>query len=397
MRTVAVVGASLAGLSTARALREQGYDGRVVVIGAEKHRPYDRPPLSKAFLTGSCSEEELALGNPDDDALVLDWRLGDAAVELSPADRTVTLASGAKVRADAVVIATGANPRRLPGSANLGGVHVLRTLDDALALRSDLARAQRLVVIGAGFIGAEVASSARSLGLDVTIVEALPTPLTVPLGTAMGAVCGGLHADHGVRLLTGRGVAGLRGSGSGHVESVELTDGTWLPADVVVVGIGALPNVAWLAGAGLQVERGVVTDAACATNIPGIVAVGDCAVSYDQQAGGVVATEHWTHALEQPATAVATLLGRSLPARPRSAVPYFWSDQYGVRIQFAGHRRDGDSVRVVAGDPQDRCFVAVYERDGEAVAVLGMDQPKLFTRWRRQLATGYGTAVGAAP
>ncbi|HEV7896863.1 MAG TPA: FAD-dependent oxidoreductase [Planosporangium sp.] len=381
IRRIAVVGASLAGLAAARALRQQSYDGAIIAIGAERHEPYDRPPLSKAFLTGACAASDLALGDPDE-ALDVDWRLGTAAARLDPRERAVTLADGQEIRADGVILATGARARRLPGTEGRRGVHTLRTLDDAVALRADLADAERLVVIGAGFIGAEVASSARSLGLDVTVVEAVDTPLAGPLGVEMGSACAGLHADHGVRLLTGTGVARL--VGSGRVEAVELADGTRLPADVVVVGIGAQPNVEWLAGSGLEIAGGVVTDAAGATNLPGVVATGDCAASFSPYAAGVVRTEHWTHAHEQPAAAVATLLGAR---REHTAVPYFWSDQYGVRIQFAGHRAEGDTVRVVEGDPDHRSFLALYERDGRPVAVLGMNQPKLFTRARRQLRT----------
>jgi NADPH-dependent 2,4-dienoyl-CoA reductase/sulfur reductase-like enzyme len=384
--TVAVVGASLAGLSAARALRGQGWDGRVVVIGDEPHRPYDRPPLSKDFLAGSFPRADLDLTGPDDDDLDLDWRLGTAAVALDAAGRSVRLADGSEVRADGVVIATGARARTLPGGEEHrpAGVHVLRTLDDALALREELRPGRSLVVIGAGFIGAEVASTARGLGLDVTVVEALPVPLAGPLGPEMGAVCGELHAAHGTRLLTATGVTGLAASG-GRVTGVELSDGRVLPADVVVVGIGAQPNVEWLAGSGLTLAGGVVTDARGATDLPGVVAVGDCAAAWSPAAGRHVRTEHWTHALEQPAAAVATLLGGPLPADPAPA--YFWSDQYGARIQFAGSRREGDEVRLVEGSLEQRSFLAVYERDGAPVAVLGVDQPRLFTRWRRQLRT----------
>ncbi|MGK5112305.1 NAD(P)/FAD-dependent oxidoreductase [Geodermatophilus sp. CPCC 205506] len=386
--TVAVVGASLAGLSAARALREQSYDGRIVVIGDEVHAPYDRPPLSKEFLAGTASLDDVALGTPDDDQLGIEWRLGTTAVGLDHLGRSVLLSDGSAVRADGVVLATGARARRLPGSEGLDGVHVLRSLDDAIALRDDLAAAERLVVIGAGFIGAEVASTARGLGLDVTVVETQPVPLAGPLGADMGAVCAGLHADHGTRLLAGTGVAGL--VGSGRVEAVELTDGTRLPADVVVVGIGAVPNTEWLADSGVALGNGVLTDARGATNVPGVVAVGDCAAAWSASAERHVRIEHWTSALEQPATAVATLLGGATPAP--TPVPYFWSDQYGARIQFAGSRREGDVARVVEGSCADRSFLVVYERDGNPVAVLGMNQPRLFTRWRRQLRSAVPTA-----
>src|SRR3954469_7101258 len=379
--TVAVVGASLAGLSAAGGLRNQCYDGRIVVIGDEPHAPYDRPPLSKEFLAGTASLDDIALGAPDDEELCLDWRLSTTAVGLDRISRSVLLDDGSEVRADGVVLATGARARRLPGSEGLGGVHVLRSLDDAIALRDDLASAGRLVVIGAGFIGAEVASTARKLGLEVTVVEAMPVPLAGPVGAEMGAVCAELHADHGTRLLTGTGVAGL--VGTSRVEAVELADGTRLPADVVVVGIGATPNIEWLAESGGTLGNGVLTDARGATNIPGVIAVGDCAATWSVSAERHVRIEHWTNALEQPATAVATLLGRGIPAP--APVPYFWSDQYGARIQYAGARREGDVVRVVEGSYADASFLAVYESAGDPVAVLGMNQPRLFTRWRRQL------------
>jgi 3-phenylpropionate/trans-cinnamate dioxygenase ferredoxin reductase component len=387
-RTVAVVGASLAGLSAARALRAQGFAGRVVLIGEEAHAPYDRPPLSKDFLAGVASRSDLALEAPDDARLDLDWRLGVAAVSLHPADRAIELADGTEVRADGVVLATGARARRLPGTESVAGVHVLRTLDDAVALGADLRPGAHLVVIGAGFVGAEVASTARTLGLEVTVVEGLPVPLAGPLGTQVGAIVAGLHADHGTRLITGTGVARL--VGTGRVEAVELADGRRLPADVVVVGIGAQPNIEWLEGSGLELAGGVVTDQFGATAIPEVVAAGDCAVAWSPTTGTHRRVEHWTHALEVPTAAVATLLGAPAPPPP---LPYFWSDQYGARIQFAGHRHADDEVRIVEGDPDDRSFLAVYERAGEPVAVLGMNQPRLFTRWRRQLRA----AVPAAP
>jgi NADPH-dependent 2,4-dienoyl-CoA reductase/sulfur reductase-like enzyme len=385
--TIAVVGASLAGLSAARALRSQCYDGRIVVIGNEAHLPYDRPPLSKDFLAGVASLDDIALGSPDDEDLQLEWRLGTAAVGLNPLGRSVQLRDGSEIRADGVVLATGARARMLPGTEGLAGVHVLRSLDDALALREDLATAERLVVIGAGFIGAEVAATARTLGLEVTVVETQPVPLAGPLGSDMGAVCAELHGDHGTRLLVGTAVAGL--VGTSRVEAVELVDGTRLPADVVVVGIGAIPNIEWLADSGVALGNGVLTDARGATNVPGVVAVGDCAATWSASSERHVRIEHWTNALEQPATAVGTLLGATEPAP--TPVPYFWSDQYGARIQFAGSRREGDVARVVEGSCADRSFLVVYEREEQPVAVLGMNQPRLFTRWRRQLRSAVPT------
>ncbi|MET7657250.1 FAD-dependent oxidoreductase [Streptomyces sp. NPDC005486] len=383
MRTVAVVGASLAGLSAARSLRKRGYDGRLVVIGDEIHRPYDRPPLSKEFLAGTLGEADLSLETDDED-LRAEWLLGARATGLDRTERAVRLADGREVRTDGLVIATGAAARMLPGTEGLAGVHSLRTLDDARALRDELARGGRLVVIGGGFIGAEVASTARALGLDVTVVEVAPTPLAGPLGATMGSVVSALHADHGVRLLCGVGVKGLRGES--RVDAVLLEDGRSIPADIVVVGVGARPCVEWLEGSGVELDNGVKCGADGRTSLAGVVAVGDCANWYDPRAGAHRRVEHWTGARERPDAAVATLLagGAVEPGVPRP--PYFWSDQYGVRIQFAGHAAGADSVTVEEGAADDRDVLAVYRRAGRPVAVLGMNQPRLFTRWRKQLS-----------
>jgi NADPH-dependent 2,4-dienoyl-CoA reductase/sulfur reductase-like enzyme len=383
VRTVAVVGASLAGLSAARSLRKQGYDGRLVVIGDELHRPYDRPPLSKEFLAGTLGEADLSLETDDED-LRAEWLLGARAAGLDRTERAVRLADGREVRADGIVIATGAVARTLPGSEGLAGVHTLRTLDDARALRDELARGGRLVVIGGGFIGAEVASTAYALGLDVTVVEAAPTPLAGPLGARMGDIVSALHVDHGVRLLCGVGVKGL--SGERRVEAVLLEDGRSIPGDIVVVGVGARPCVEWLEGSGVELDNGVKCGADGRTSLAGVVAVGDCASWYDPRAGAHRRVEHWTGARERPDAAIATLLagGAVEPGVPRP--PYFWSDQYGVKIQFAGHAAAADSVTIEAGAADDRDVLAVYRRAGVPVAVLGMNQPRLFTRWRKQLA-----------
>ncbi|MGW2648883.1 NAD(P)/FAD-dependent oxidoreductase [Streptomyces sp. NPDC001393] len=384
MRTVAVVGASLAGLSAARSLRKRGYDGRLVVVGAELHRPYDRPPLSKEFLTGAVGEAELALER-DDEELQAEWVLGARATGLDRTERAIRLADGRELRADGVVIATGAAARTLPGTEGLAGVHVLRTLDDARALRDDLARGGRVVVIGGGFVGAEVASTAYALGLDVTVVEAAPTPLAGPLGEAMGRIVSALHADHGVRLLCGVGVKGL--SGERRVDAVLLEDGRSIPADTVVVGVGARPCVEWLEGSGVALDNGVKCGADGRTSVAGVVAVGDCASWYDPHTGVHRRVEHWTGALERPDAAVAALLahGATEPGVPRP--PYFWSDQYGVKIQFVGHAAGADSVTVEEGSTDDRSFLAVYRRADRPVAVLGMNQPRLFTRRRKQFAS----------
>jgi NADPH-dependent 2,4-dienoyl-CoA reductase/sulfur reductase-like enzyme len=403
MNTVAVVGASLAGLSAARGLRAAGFEGRLIVIGDEKHDPYDRPPLSKDFLAGRQEAADLALAVPTDADLRIEWRLGERATGLHAhgGGYRISLEGGVPVDADGVVVATGARARQLPGGGGLRGVHTLRTLDDALALRADLTPGARLVVVGGGFIGAEIAATARELGARVTIVEIAATALAGPLGEELGAVFAALHAQRGVQVLTGVGVQTLiAGDGeaaaarSDTVGSVRLADGRELPCDVVVVGIGSIPNTEWLAGSGLagagpdgDLAGGVLIGADGTTNLPGVVATGDCAATHSQFAGRVVRYEHWTNALQHPAVAAAALLGAEPPRQPaNAAVPYFWSDQYGMKMQFAGHYHPGDTVEVVEGDVAAHDFVAVYRRDGEPVAVLGIGRPKVFGRWRKQLA-----------
>lgn len=377
--SVLVVGASLAGHATARALRAQGYDGRITLVGEEPERPYDRPPLSKDFLAGRVSEAELALETTAED-LQVEWLLGSTATALDVADRRVTLDDGRTLAADAVVLATGSRARRLPGRAHeLAGVHTVRNLADARALRAELVPGVRVVVVGAGFIGAEVASTVHGLGLDVTVVEAAPAPLSGPLGVELGLVVATLHARHGVHLECGVPVAGLLGTD--RVTGVELVDGTVLPADVVVVGIGSLPAVDWLADSGLDLTGGVVCSSTGAA-APGIWAVGDCAAWYDPVRGHPHRLEHWTDALERPAAMVRAMLGQ--PAGTARA-PYFWSEQYGVMIQFAGRHLGGEQVSIEAGGADTADVLATYRRDGELVGVLGMNQPKLFTRARRTL------------
>jgi NADPH-dependent 2,4-dienoyl-CoA reductase/sulfur reductase-like enzyme len=383
VKHVAVIGASLAGLSAARALRAQGFDGQLTIVGGEDRRPYDRPPLSKEFLAGDIGEDALVL-EADDDDLDAEWLLGLHATRLDAGATAVHLDNGTAIHADGIVIATGARARAWPGTEGLAGVHVLRTVDDAVALRDDLRPGARLVVIGAGFIGAEVASTAAKLGLDVTVVEAALAPLAGPLGVQLGAAVARLHTENGTRLLCGAPVAGL--TGSDRVTGIELADGRRLAADVVVVGIGAIPNVEWLRDSTIELANGVVCDAGGATCVPNVVAVGDCAAWHEPSIGWPHRVEHWTGALERPATAVATLLAGGTHNGIAPKPPYFWSDQYGRRIQFAGIAHTGDEITFEVGTVRDDSFLATYRRRGEPVAVLGVDQPKLFTRLRRQLA-----------
>jgi NADPH-dependent 2,4-dienoyl-CoA reductase/sulfur reductase-like enzyme len=383
VKRIAVIGASLAGLSAARALRAQGFDGGLTIVGGERQRPYDRPPLSKEFLAGDVDEACLAL-EPDDEDLQAEWLLGVSAIGLDPDARTVDLDDGSQLSGDGVVLATGSRARTWPGTEALAGVHVLRTIEDAVRLRADLRPGARLVVIGAGFIGAEVASTARKLGLEVTVVEVAPTPLIGPLGPELGAAVARLHSDNGTTLYCGVGVAGL--TGTDRVTGVDLADGRQLPADVVVVGIGGVPNIEWLRGSGLELGNGVLCDRGGATSIPHVVAVGDCAAWMDAD-GTHRRVEHWTGAQERPAVAVSTLLSGGVYQGEQVRPPYFWSDQYGSRIQFAGIAGSDAEFTVEEGSLDDRSFLAVYRRAGQPVAVLGVDQVRMFTRWRRQLAT----------
>jgi NADPH-dependent 2,4-dienoyl-CoA reductase/sulfur reductase-like enzyme len=391
-RTIAIVGASLAGLRAAQDLRAQGYEDDLVMVGAEPHVPYDRPPLSKDYLRGSIEAADLELAEQSDiDELEARWHLGVAAERLDLTTGRITLATGEQIAADGVVIATGGVPRRLPAAEGLLGVHVLRSLEDADALRAKLTGgAENVVVLGAGFIGAEVAATCRALGLNVTIVEAMLVPLSTALGPELGAVCAALHATNGVRLITGVTVADWLtvdgGAGRRRVTAVELSDGRRLRADIVVVGIGMQPAAGWLADSGLCLDSGVLTDAGYVTKCPNVVAVGDAARPYNPRTGRHVRREHWTDAAEGPAIAVRNLLaGRTVVQVDKPS--YFWSDQYGTRIQYAGTAEPSDEVRFVEGSPDDGTFVATYHRDDTTTAVLAMNSPRLFTRLRRQLAT----------
>lgn len=389
--SVVVVGASLAGLSTVRELRAAGYEGPVTVIGDEPHMPYDRPPLSKEYLTGQPSIE---LAESDDiDALQADWVLGRTAVGLTSdasGGHTVTLDDGSTLTAEVVVLATGARARSLPGCRPLSGVHTLRTVDDARALRGSLENARRLVVVGAGFIGAEVASTAASRGIEVTVVEMSTAPLVGVLGEEVATACTALHGLNGVTLLTGVCVSGV--TGEERVTGVVLDDGTELAADVVVVGIGAIPNTEWLTHSEIAAENGFRTDDRCRTGAPGVYAVGDCATSFNVHLGAHHRSEHWTNATQQARVVAAAILGT--PQAPHVA-PYFWSKQYGRQLQFAGHRQSGDIVRFIDGDPGSASFVALYERDGVATAVFAMDNPRLFTRHRKLIERQLAEQVAA--
>jgi 3-phenylpropionate/trans-cinnamate dioxygenase ferredoxin reductase subunit len=380
MDSVVVVGASLAGLRALQALRRAGFAGRVTVIGEESEPPYDRPPLSKEVLAGKWDAARTALLREEDAALEVDWQLGKRAEALDLAGRRVVLDGGLAVPFDGLVIATGTYARRLPNTPPLAGVHVLRTLADCLALRAELDRSPRVAVIGAGFIGLEVAATCRGRGLAVSVIESLAAPLERGLGAALGTYVGEIHRDHGVDLRLGARVARL--VGGERVEAVELADGARLPADVVVVGIGAAPATAWLESSGLELADGVVCDAACrATRAPFVVAAGDVARWTNPLFGASQRIEHWTNATEQADHAVATLLAGAGGA-PFAPVPFVWSDQYDRKLQVAGRLEGADETQVVDGSLAERRFVMLFGRGGRVTGVVGMNRPRLVMRAR---------------
>lgn len=376
MPGIVVVGAGLAGFKTVEALRTGEYTGTVTLLGAEQHRPYDRPPLSKQVLRGE--REPVYLDRQDVVSLDAELRLGVTAAALD--GHEVVLAGGERLAFDQAVIATGAVVRTVPGIEQTGGVHYLRTLDDSLGLRAALGEGVRLVVVGGGFIGCEVAASARVLGAEVTLVEPLPVPLGGPLGPELAGELLRAHRDHGVDVRVGVGVA--RTTGSGHVESVVLTDGTVLPADVVVVGVGVRPDTDWLAGSGVSLDDGVLTDEHLLTSLPDVYAVGDVARWYDTRLGAQTRAEHWTNATEMAEVAAANLLGGHAVHSP---VPYFWSDQYDLKIQSLGWTSGSDERRVLTVGPKSR-RVVLYGRQGQLWGVAGVNAAAIVRRQHEAIA-----------
>jgi len=382
--TIVVVGAALAGLRAAEELRQRGFDGRIVMVGAEEHLPYDRPPLSKELLAGECEPDAIALRRQPYDELALEWRLGRRAIALDVANRTITIDDGEVLGFSGAVIATGAIPRLLPSTPELAGIHTLRTVEDSLAIRSAMDSGARVVVVGAGFIGAEVAATCRRRHLDVTVLEALPAPMVRGLGPVLGDVLAQLHRDHGVDLRLGTGVEGF--DGRDRVERVRLADGSSVDADLVLVGIGITPATDWLEGSGLTLDNGVVCDATCLA-APGVAAAGDVArwpnALFD---GASMRLEHWTNAAEQGVAAAQRLLARDDEAEPFAPVPFVWSDQYDVKIQVVGHVHGDDDLEIVDGSLADRRFVAAVGREGRLVGGVAFSRPRPLMQLRRLVA-----------
>jgi 3-phenylpropionate/trans-cinnamate dioxygenase ferredoxin reductase component len=368
-RTFVIVGASLAGAKAAETLRTEGFDERVVLIGAEDERPYERPPLSKGYVRGEVDRETVYV-HPDGYYAEhdIELQLGRTAVSLNTSARELALDDGERLRYDRLLLTTGAEPRRLsiPGG-ELDGVLYLRSVADCDALRERFDRGGAVVVIGAGWIGAEVAASARQRGLEVTVIDPLAVPLERVLGTEVGAVYRDIHRDHGVQMLMGTGVEAFEGATA--VERVRTTDGRELECDFVVVGVGVQPRTALAAQAGLAVDNGILVDEHLQTDAPGVFAAGDAANAYHPFYGERVRVEHWANALHQGPVAARAMLGEP---DVYDRLPYFFSDQYEVGMEYAGFARSWDRV-VFRGDPATREFIAFWLVEDRVVAGMNLN------------------------
>lgn len=373
-----IVGASLAGFRVAEGLRAGGYDGAITLLGEEPHRPYDRPPLSKQYLAGQVGDERLALRSSFPGDLDVRWRLGEKALGLDPARRAVRTEAG-EIEADAIVIATGSVPRRPSLDGPWRDTHVLRTLEDARSLREALAAKPRLVIIGGGFIGMEVAATARGLGVDVTVLEAAPQPMMRGLGPVLGAWMAERHRAEGVDLRCGAQVAGL--DASGELKRIRLADGSAVEAELVLVAIGVRPATDWLQDSGLDISDGVRCDATGFTGVPGVFAAGDAACWYQPRYGTAMRFEHWTAAQQQGAHVAHRIL-HGEGTEPLDAAPYVWTDQYDVRLQIVGRITPGDEMAVRAGSLAEGRFVALFGRDGRIVGAAANRRPRAFLKAR---------------
>ncbi len=387
MRRLVIVGASLAGLRAAQAVRAAGFEGDLVMVGDEPHLPYTRPPLSKELLAGEHSSDRVRLPC---EKLEAEWRLGVAAVGLDRRRRLVALCDGDEVAYDRLIVATGSSARRWPGvGAELDGVHVLRSLEDAVALRTAFDERPRVAIVGAGFIGCEVAQTARKLGLDVTLIDIAATPM-LPLGPELGTWCAELHRAHGVDLRLGTGVAALLGNG--RVEAVELAGGARVDADVVVAGLGAVPNTEWLAGSGLELGPGLACDATLtAAGDPDVLGAGDI-VSWPHPLadGEALRIEHWTVAAEQGQSAGRNVLVSPDERKPYDAPPYFWSDQYDVKIQSVGLPGRAERLELLESTPDRSRLVYGGERRGHLVGVIAINAARRLGAYRQALASPSG-------
>jgi NADPH-dependent 2,4-dienoyl-CoA reductase/sulfur reductase-like enzyme len=394
-RRVVVAGASLAGIRTAETLRNHGFDGEVVLVGAEERLPYDRPPLSKALLEGHISVDDIQLLSGDQVAeLDLDLRLGRRARALDPARKALELDDGETLRYDQLVIATGSAPW-MPRDWDLfEGIHPLRTVDDCLAIRAAFQGSPRVAVVGGGFIGCEVASTARRLGCDVVMIEPLAAPMARVLGSEIALACAEIPLAEGVRLICGTAVEGF--DGGARVERVRLRDGRTIEADVVVVGIGASPVTDWLAGSGVAISDGVLCDDRCATSVQDVYAAGDVARWFNPLFEQAMRIEHWTNASDQGAFVARAILDERRSGS-YSSVPFVWSEQYGVKIEIAGVPQPTDRIRIVKGTVAERRFVALYEREGRLTGILALNSTRSVLTFRRLLAARAHLPIGPTP
>ncbi|MFQ5514107.1 MAG: NAD(P)/FAD-dependent oxidoreductase [Myxococcota bacterium] len=383
--TIVVVGFSLAGLRAAETLRREGFDGRLICVGEESELPYDRPPLSKEILRGEWEPGRTALRHDGYDALGLELHLGQRARALDGRRRRVELEDGASLEYDGLVVATGARARSLPALEDLPGVHRLRTLADALAIERELVAGPRVVIVGAGFIGCEIAASCRARGLRVCVIDPLEAPLERALGVELGGCVAALQRDHGVVLELQRGVDRLEGWG--RVEAVRLDDGRRLDADLVIVGVGAEPATEWLVGSGVELDDGVLCDACSRTALPGVVAAGDVARAYHPGQRRHLRHEHWTNAADQGPSAARALL-HGAEARSYVPIPFVWSDQFDVKLQLAGDVRNHELQAVVWGSLEERRFTLLCGRGGRLTGVLCFNRSRDCMRYRALIEAG---------
>lgn len=382
--SVLVVGASLGGLSVAEALRREGYAGSLVLLGAERHLPYDRPPLSKKVLAGEWEPTKAELRSAAAlEKLAVQLVLDDPAVRLDASAREVQTVSGRTLRAEAIVLATGLEPRRFPQQDTWAGVHVLRTVDECSALRADLLAHSRLVVVGDGVLGTEIAATARTMGLSVILVGPQVWPLGMQLGPLIGEQLARLHTEKGVALRLGAGVEELVGT-NGRISGIRLKGGELVPADVVVIAIGSRPAIGWLAGSGLELGDGIICDSRCRA-AEGIYAVGDVARWHHQALGTSLRLENRSNAVEQGIAVAANIMGQDRPYVP---VPFFWTDQFDTKIQMHGFISADAEVAILEGDPANRQFVAGYGRHGKVTGVLTWNMVKQSRHYRRHVVEG---------
>ncbi len=383
-RTIVIAGASMAGAKAAETLRGNGFDGKIVLIGAEAEPPYERPPLSKGYLAGSVREEEFSL-HPHDWYVEqnIDLQLATRATSLDTQAKRLVLDDGESVGYDQLLIATGATPNRvsIPGS-DLAGVHYLRSLEDARTIRDRLESASSVVVVGMGFIGAEIAAIARQRGKNVVALEAGELPMLAALGQEAASRMAWVHREHGVDLRVNDGATAFEGAGS--VERVVTSSGASIDTDLIVVGVGVRPETDWLDGSGIEIDGGIIVDEFCRTNVPDVFAAGDVARTWHPGYGEYLHVEHFDNAGNQGAAAAKSMLDAGEPYAP---VPYFWSDQYDLSLQFAGHNHGHDQV-VTRGTVKDGPWSAFYLRDGRFVAVLSVNRFKDFSAARRLLRAG---------